>query len=129
MATATPLQMQDAVSQFLATPRKLLIDGKWLAAASGRTFDSIDPATGEVLVRVAEGDKADIDLAVKAARRAFESGPWAKMCVSERGRIIWKIADLLEDSAKAGLELIDVSLRKPNLESVFLHLTGRELRD
>ena len=56
MATATPLQMQDAVSQFLATPRKLLIDGKWVAASSGKTFDSIDPSTGEVLARVAEGD-------------------------------------------------------------------------
>src|SRR5881275_774089 len=71
MATATPLQMQDAVSQFLATPRKLLIDGRWVAASSGKTFDSIDPATGEVLARVAEGDKADIDAAVKAARRLY----------------------------------------------------------
>ena len=71
MATATPLQMQDAVSRFLATPRKLLIDGRWIAASSGKTFDSIDPSTGEVLARVAEGDGADIDLAVKAARRAF----------------------------------------------------------
>src|SRR5881275_1673624 len=113
MATATPLQMQDAVSQFLATPRKLLIDGKWLAAASGRTFDSIDPATGEVLARVAEGDKADIDLAVKAARRAFESGPWAKMSASERGRIIWKIADLLEEHTEELAELETLDNGKP----------------
>jgi len=113
MATATPLQMQDAVSQFLATPRKILIDGKWVASISGKTFDSIDPATGEVLARVAEGDKADIDLAVKAARRAFESGPWPKMSASERGRIIWKIADLLEKHTEEFAELETLDNGKP----------------
>ena len=113
MATATPLQMQDAVSQFLATPRKLLIDGRWVAASSGKTFDSIDPATGEVLARVAEGDRADIDLAVKAARRAFESGPWAKMSASERGRVIWKIADLLEEHTEEFAELETLDNGKP----------------
>jgi phenylacetaldehyde dehydrogenase len=113
MATATPLQLQDAVSQFLATPRKLLIDGKWVAATSGKTFDSIDPATGEVLARVAEGDKADIDLAVKAARRAFESGPWAKMSASERGRVIWKIGDLIEKHTEEFAELETLDNGKP----------------
>jgi len=113
MATATPMQMQDAVSQFLATPRKLLIDGRWVAASSGKTFDSIDPATGEVLARVAEGDKADIDAAVKAARRAFESGPWAKMSASERGRIMWKIADLLEQHTEEFAELETLDNGKP----------------
>ena len=113
MATATPLQMQDAVSQFLATPRKLLIDGRWVAASSGKTFDSIDPATGEVLARVAEGDKADIDAAVKAARRAFENGPWTKMSASERGRIIWKIADLLEEHTEEFAELETLDNGKP----------------
>ena len=113
MATATPLQMQDAVSQFLATPRKILIDGKWVAAVSGKTFDSLDPSTGEVLARVAEGNKADIDLAVKAARRAFESGPWPKMSASERGRIIWKIADLLEKHTEEFAELETLDNGKP----------------
>jgi len=113
MATATPLQMQDAVSQFLATPRKLLIDGRWVAASSGKTFDSIDPATGEVLARVAEGDKADIDLAVRAARRAFESGPWSKMTASERGRVIWKLADLLEEHTEEFAELETLDNGKP----------------
>jgi len=113
MATATPLQMQDAVSQFLANPKKLLIDGKWMAAASGKTFDSIDPATGEVLARVAEGDRADIDLAVKAARRAFESGPWPKMTASERGRVIWKIGDLIEKHTEEFAELETLDNGKP----------------
>jgi phenylacetaldehyde dehydrogenase len=113
MATATPLQVHNVVTEFLATPRKLLIDGKWVQASSGKTFDSIDPATGEVLARIAEGDKADIDLAVKAARRAFESGPWSKMTASERGRIIWKIGDLLQENLEEFAELETLDNGKP----------------
>ncbi|MFL6437271.1 MAG: aldehyde dehydrogenase family protein [Terriglobales bacterium] len=113
MATATPLQVHNTVTEFLATPKKLLIDGKWVAASSGKTFDSIDPATGDVLARVAEGDKADIDLAVKAARRAFESGPWAKMSASQRGRIIWKIGDLLAENVEEFAELETLDNGKP----------------
>ncbi|HEU5235155.1 MAG TPA: aldehyde dehydrogenase family protein [Terriglobales bacterium] len=113
MATATPLQVHNVVTEFLATPRKLLIDGKWVQSHSGKTFDSIDPATGEVLARVAEGDKADIDLAVKAARRAFESGPWSKMSASERGRIIWKIGDLLQENLEEFAELETLDNGKP----------------
>lgn len=113
MATATPLQMQSAVSQFLATPKKLLIDGKWVGAASGKTFTSVDPSTGEPLATIAEGDKADIDLAVKAARRAFEEGPWSKMTPSERGRIIWKIGDLIEKNREELAELETLDNGKP----------------
>src|SRR5690348_13682762 len=113
MATATPLQVHDVVTEFLATPKKLLIDGKWVPASTGKTFDSIDPATGEVLARVAEGEKADIDLAVKAARRAFESGPWAKMSPSERGRVMWKIADLIEQNTEEFAELETLDNGKP----------------
>jgi phenylacetaldehyde dehydrogenase len=113
MATASPLQVHNTVTEFLATPKKLLIDGKWVAASSGKTFDSIDPATGDVLARVAEGDKADIDLAVKAARRAFESGPWAKMSASQRGRIIWKIGDLLAENVEEFAELATLDNGKP----------------
>jgi aldehyde dehydrogenase (NAD+) len=57
---------------------KMLIDGKWVDSASGKTFETINPATGEVIANVAEGDKADVDKAVKAARKAFEKGPWRK---------------------------------------------------
>ncbi len=113
MATATPLQVHNVVTEFLASPKKLLIDGKWVQAHSGKTFDSIDPATGEVLARVAEGDKADIDLAVKAARRAFETGPWSKMTASERGRIIWKIGDLLQENLEEFAELETLDNGKP----------------
>ena len=66
----------------------MFIGGKWVDSASGKTFATINPATGEVICQVAEGDKADIDLAVKAARKAFEAGPWPKMNAAERGRLL-----------------------------------------
>ncbi len=79
----------------------LLIGGKWLDSVSGKTFPTLNPATGEVICQVAEGDKADIDLAVKAARKAFEDGPWPKMNAAERGRLLNKLADLdREDTRK-----------------------------
>jgi len=74
----------------------MLVNGKWVDSVSGKTFPTYDPSTGEVLALVAEGDRPDIDLAVKAARKAFESGPWRKLTASERGRLIWKLADLVE---------------------------------
>ncbi len=110
---ANPASLKAAIPQalrdWLAQPRKLLVDGKWVAAQSGKTFDVHDPATGEKLAAVAEGDKADIDMAVKAARRAYESGPWATMTPSQRGRIIHRIGDLILEHADelAVLEALD----------------------
>src|SRR5580658_2134160 len=83
------------VQDFTATPRELFIDGQWTEAASGKTFNTPNPATGETLARVAEGDAEDIDRAVRAARAAFDDGPWSRMTPSERGRIIWRIGDLI----------------------------------
>ena len=74
----------------------LFIGGKWLDSVSGKTFATINPATGETICQVAEGDKADIDLAVKAARKAFEDGPWPRMNAAERGRLLYRLADLIE---------------------------------
>ena len=83
--------------QFLSKPKKMLIDGKWVEAESGKTFETLNPATGEVLAKIPEGGKADIDKAVKAARKAFESGPWRnKMSAAERARCLYKLADLIE---------------------------------
>ena len=65
----------------------MFIGGKWVDSQSGKTFATQNPATGETICQVAEGDKADIDLAVKAARKAFESGPWSRMNPSERSRL------------------------------------------
>ncbi|QOJ15294.1 MAG: aldehyde dehydrogenase family protein [Planctomycetia bacterium] len=90
-------------------PTKLLINGEWQDAASGKTFETINPATEEVIARVAEADAVDIDRAVAAARRAFEEGPWSKMTASERGRLMYKLADLIDENRKelAALETLD----------------------
>src|ERR1700722_10976790 len=88
---------------------KLLIDGKWVNAASGKTFETINPATGEVIAHVAEANKADVDKAVDAARNAFENGAWSKTTASERGRLLNKLADLMEQNKEelAALETLD----------------------
>ena len=90
-------------------PRRMLINGQWIAAESGETFSTFDPATGEVICEVAAGDKPEIDRAVRSARAAFESGPWRTMTPSERGKLIWKLADLLEKNLEefARLESLD----------------------
>jgi aldehyde dehydrogenase (NAD+) len=87
----------------------LFIDGKWCQSASGKSFETVDPSTNQVICRVAEGDAADVELAVAAARRAFDSGPWSRMSASERGRLIFKLADLIESHQEelAALESLD----------------------
>ena len=86
MATATSVvQMDPRVSGYVGQTHKMLINGKWVDSAIGKTFPTYNPATGEVLSNIAEGDKEDIDRAVKAARAAFETGPWSKISHSERG--------------------------------------------
>src|ERR1700745_637993 len=92
-----------------AKDQPMLIGGKWLDSASGKTFETINPATGETICQVAEGDKADVDRAVKAARQAFEQGPWPKMNASDRGRLINKLADLIEKNQEelASMESLD----------------------
>jgi phenylacetaldehyde dehydrogenase len=112
MATAT-VELDKNVVDFIEKPRKMLIDGKWIESASGKTFETYNPATGEVLARVAEGDRADIEKAVLAARRAFESGPWPRKSASERGRLLWKLADLLEKHTEEFAELESLDNGKP----------------
>ncbi|KAJ7973882.1 Aldehyde dehydrogenase family 2 member like [Quillaja saponaria] len=88
---------------------KLFINGEFVDALSGNTFETIDPRTGEVIARIAEGKKEDVDLAVKAAREAFDNGPWPRLPGSERGRIMMKFADLIDQNIEelAGLDAID----------------------
>jgi phenylacetaldehyde dehydrogenase len=109
MATAVSHQIHPQVAEFIEQPRKMLINGQWVNAISGKTFPTYNPATGEVLAQVAEGDSADIEQAVKAARKAFDHGPWRKLTASERGRLIWKLSDLLEAHTEelAYLESLD----------------------
>jgi phenylacetaldehyde dehydrogenase len=77
-------------------PRQLFIDGRFVDAVSGNTFATVNPATEEVLAEVAEADAADVDKAVSAARRAFEDGEWPRMRARDRGRLLFRLADLLE---------------------------------
>ena len=96
---------------------KLLIDGQWRESVSGKTFETVNPATEEVIAQVCEGDAADIDLAVKAARKAFDSGPWRKMDARDRGRLINKLADLVEKNLGELAELETLDNGKPISES------------
>ena len=109
MATATEKPSSKKVPRPPIHQTQCFIDGKWVPAVSGKTFDTIHPATEEVVAQVAEGDKADIDLAVKAARKQFDGGEWSRMDARDRGRLMNKFADLLEESAEelAGLETLD----------------------
>ena len=114
MSLATPeLHIDDRVKAFVAHPRKLLIDGQWVEAASGQTFPTFNPATGEVLGHVAKGEKEDIDRAVRAARKAFDQGPWRTMTTSNRGKLIWKLADLIEAHLEEFAELESLDNGKP----------------
>jgi phenylacetaldehyde dehydrogenase len=108
-AAISPIQIDSRVADFIGKPRKMLIDGKWVTSISGKTFPTYNPATGEVLAQVAEGDKQDVDAAVKAARKAFETGPWSRMHATQRGKLIWKLGDLLEQNIEqfAMLETLD----------------------
>ncbi len=101
------------VAGFLAQPRRLLIGGRWEEAISGKTFPSFNPATGDILAQVAEGDRKDIDRAVLAARHAFEKGPWRTLTPSERGKLIWKLADLIETHAEEFAQLESLDNGKP----------------
>jgi aldehyde dehydrogenase (NAD+) len=88
---------------------KLLINNRWVPSESGKTFATVNPSTGEEICQVAEADAADVDKAVQAARRAFDQGPWKKMRASERGRLLHRLADLIEQNAEqlARLETLD----------------------
>src|SRR5579872_3402536 len=114
MATTASARLLDQnVSSFVSRTQKILINGKWVEAASGKTFPSYNPSTGDVLSRVAEGDKEDINRAVKAARAAFDSGPWSKISPSERGRMIWKLGDLIEKHLEEFAQLESLDNGKP----------------
>src|SRR5271165_13131 len=115
LATTTPTleKINPKIRKFVTTNRRMLIDGKWVDAKSGDTFHVYNPATGEVMAHVAAGDHADIDFAVTAARRAFEQGPWSRMTHSERGKLIWKLADLIEENLEEFAQIESLDNGKP----------------
>lgn len=103
------LELSPRLVEFLNGDKKLFINGEWVEAVSGKTFDTLNPATGEKLASVSEAGEEDIDVAVKAAREAFDNGPWSKMGTAERSRLIYKLADLIEEHKVelAQLETLD----------------------
>src|SRR6201986_4119137 len=112
MSIAYDLPPETAAMEFLRKPQGLLIDGKRVASASGRMFKTLNPATEEVIATIAEGNEADVDRAVVAARRAFE-GPWRTMRAAERGHILLKWAELLKRHADEIVEIESLDAGKP----------------
>jgi len=94
-------------------PTELLIDGRWEASASGLRFDSIDPANGQVITSIARGQAADVDRAVGAARRALESKTWRFMSGAQRGRLLYRLAELLEQDRETMVQLESMDAGKP----------------
>src|SRR5580693_384841 len=107
--TMATVMTAPAENQLAISATKLLINNRWVNSASGKTFATINPSTGEEICQVAEADALDVDRAVSAARAAFERGPWHKMPASERGRLLNRLADLVEKNADelARLESLD----------------------
>lgn len=101
---ATTLSLRPEVSHFLGGNKQLLIGGQWVDSSAGETYETLNPATGEVLTRVASATVEDVDRAVKAARAAF-TGPWRKMVPAERERLLWRLADLMEQHFEELTEL------------------------
>src|SRR5256712_4921532 len=104
------------------SPGRLLIGGQWIDGS--KKFDTINPATGEVLTQIVEASAEDVDRAVAAARRAFQdrSGPWRKFSASERGRLIWRLADLVEKNIDQLAELETLDNGKPIFESRYVDM-------
>lgn len=111
-ATAIPETLA-SVTSFLAEKHALLIGGRWIPAASGETFAVENPAREDTLAHAAKGGAEDIDRAVMAARQAFEDGPWRRMNPSERGRLLWKLADSIEAHAEEFAQLESLDNGKP----------------
>jgi aldehyde dehydrogenase (NAD+) len=92
---------------------KLLINNRWVDSESGKTFPTYNPATGEEIARIAEADEHDVNKAVKAARKAFDHGPWRKMSAAERGRLLLRLADLIEKNAEELAQIESLDNGKP----------------
>lgn len=90
------IQISNKVAAFLKGTKKLFINGEFVESSSGKTFETYNPANGEVLAYVSEAQAEDVDKAVTAAKRAFEEGPWSRMSAADRGRLMYKLAELIE---------------------------------
>jgi aldehyde dehydrogenase (NAD+) len=105
----TSVMLQPSDRRVAVSATKLLINNRWIASESGKTFATIDPATGAEICQVSEADAADVEKAVRAARAAFEQGPWRKRQAPQRGSLLRRLAELIEDNTDelANLESLD----------------------
>src|SRR3984893_17652457 len=100
------------------------VNGQWTASVSGETFPVYDPSTEEVIARVSAADKVDVNLAVKAAREAFDEGPWSKTTAQDRGRVLFKLAEKIRQNTAALAELESRNTGKPIVEAEYDILDG-----
>src|SRR3954470_1926699 len=119
MAIAEDLE----VASFLkGQPKKLFIGGKWVEAASGKTFETLDPATGDLLARVAEAGVEDVDRAVAAARKSFDRGSWRELPPAERAKVLWKVGDMIEERANEFAQLETLDNGMPINDALLFHV-------
>ncbi|MFS0838033.1 aldehyde dehydrogenase family protein [Paenibacillus sp. 1P03SA] len=111
------LTVRPKIQRFLNGTKRLFIDGEFVDSVYGRTFTTPNPATGDILAVVSEATEEDIDLAVKAARRAFDEGPWSSVSAAERSRLIYRLADLVEDNLEELAQLETLDNGKPIAET------------
>jgi len=93
---SVPTSLDRIAAWLSGQPRRLLISGEWVEARSGKIFPVYNPNDGSVIAQAAEGDRADVDAAVAAARKTFDGGAWRKLLPSDRARLIWRLADAIE---------------------------------
>jgi phenylacetaldehyde dehydrogenase len=126
----TSTRISETTKRFLARKHRLFIGGEWVTASSGATRDVIDPATGATISTMANGDAKDVDLAVKAAREAFEHGAWRSMPTIERAKIIWNIGNLIDEHAEelAQLEVLDEGSPYNIVKNFYVRLGAEHFR-
>jgi acyl-CoA reductase-like NAD-dependent aldehyde dehydrogenase len=108
------IALEPEAEHFLSSAISLYIDGEYVTPVSGQYFETLDPSSGRVLASVGRGQAADVDLAVKAARKAFDSGPWQnKMSPSDRAKCIWRLAELIEQNGAVLAQLDSLDNGKP----------------
>jgi len=113
VSSSSKTRISPRIAGWLKKSKHNLIGGNWSPAASGKLFDVFNPADALVIARVPDSDKEDINRAVSAARRAFEFGPWRSLTPSERGKLVWKVGDLILENADELAELESLDNGKP----------------
>ncbi|MFD1414438.1 aldehyde dehydrogenase family protein [Oceanobacillus jeddahense] len=107
------IKISSKVTKFLSGTKQLFIDGKFVDSLSGKTFETYNPANGDVLAHVSEAQAEDIDRAALAAKKAFEDGPWSKMSAAERGRLMFKLGELIDENKQELAEIDALDNGKP----------------